>query len=133
MINRLYRSAARSTRKPLYENFEKRKKIPLRVNHVDLSQIGADRVKRLQSFAFIMRAARGFAVDGDKIVPTGPERLDPVFKTPSEQKGIDAITRMTEKHYAHLSPNYVAETIRQSFPNLGLAEKGNVTALGGKK
>src|SRR6202042_612659 len=25
-------------------------------------------------------------------------------------------TRMTEKHYAHLSPNYVAETIRAALP-----------------
>lgn len=31
-------------------------------------------------------------------------------------------TRMTEKHYAHLAPNYVAETIRAKFPNLGIAE-----------
>jgi integrase len=27
-------------------------------------------------------------------------------------------TRMTEKHYAHLAPNYVADTIRVSFPRL---------------
>ena len=33
-----------------------------------------------------------------------------------------ADTRMTEKHYAHLAPNYVAETIRASFPVLGIAE-----------
>ena len=29
-----------------------------------------------------------------------------------------ADTRMTEKHYAHLAPNYVADTIRGSFPQL---------------
>jgi integrase len=29
-----------------------------------------------------------------------------------------ADTRMTEKHYAHLAPNYVADTIRESFPRL---------------
>jgi integrase len=29
-------------------------------------------------------------------------------------------TRMTEKHYAHLAPNYVADTIRASFPVLGI-------------
>jgi integrase len=29
-----------------------------------------------------------------------------------------ADTRMTEKHYAHLAPNYVAETIRANFPRL---------------
>jgi integrase len=27
-------------------------------------------------------------------------------------------TRMTERHYAHLAPNYVANTIRASFPRL---------------
>jgi integrase len=27
-------------------------------------------------------------------------------------------TRMTEKHYAHLAPNYVADTIRRNFPRL---------------
>jgi integrase len=32
-----------------------------------------------------------------------------------------ADTRMTEKHYAHLAPSYVAQTIRESFPSLGLA------------
>src|SRR5574344_1362895 len=61
-----------------------------------MSRVGTDRVKRLPSVAFIMRAARGFAVDGDKIVPTGPERPDPVFKTPSEQKGIDAINQCAQ-------------------------------------
>jgi integrase len=30
-----------------------------------------------------------------------------------------ADTRMTEKHYAHLAPNYVADTIRANFPKLG--------------
>ncbi len=29
-----------------------------------------------------------------------------------------ADTRMTERHYAHLAPNYVAETIRANFPRL---------------
>ena len=33
-----------------------------------------------------------------------------------------ADTRMTEKHYAHLAPNYVADTIRANFPNLGIAD-----------
>ncbi|MGD0109444.1 MAG: site-specific integrase [Rhodopila sp.] len=31
-----------------------------------------------------------------------------------------ADTRMTERHYAHLSPSYVAETVRQSFGTLGI-------------
>jgi hypothetical protein len=34
-----------------------------------------------------------------------------------------ADTRMTEKHYAHLCPSYVADTIGQNFPTLGIVEK----------
>ena len=34
-----------------------------------------------------------------------------------------ADTHMTEKHYAHLAPNYVADTIRQSFPRLACEEE----------
>jgi integrase len=37
----------------------------------------------------------------------------------AEQLG-HADTRMTEKHYAHLAPSYVARTIRAHFPALGL-------------
>ncbi len=40
----------------------------------------------------------------------------------AEQLG-HADTRMTEKHYAHLAPSYVAETIRAHFPTLGIAEE----------
>jgi integrase len=40
-----------------------------------------------------------------------------------------ADTRMTEKHYAHLAPNYVADTIRANFPNLGITEMSNVVPL----
>ena len=38
-------------------------------------------------------------------------------------------TRMTEKHYAHLAPNYVADTIRANFPNLGIGESLKVVPL----
>ena len=41
-----------------------------------------------------------------------------------------ADTRMTEKHYAHLSPSYVAETIRANFPTLGIVPKSNVRSIG---
>ena len=40
-------------------------------------------------------------------------------------------TRMTERHYAHLTPSYVAETIRAALPDFGGGDKPNVTALGG--
>lgn len=38
-------------------------------------------------------------------------------------------TRMTEKHYAHLSPNYVADTVRAAFPDLGIVEKSKVSRI----
>ena len=38
-------------------------------------------------------------------------------------------TRMVEKHYGHLSPGYVADTIRASFPNLGITETVNLVPL----
>ena len=38
-------------------------------------------------------------------------------------------TRMTERHYAHLSPNYVAETVRAALPALGIVEESNVAPL----
>jgi integrase len=37
-----------------------------------------------------------------------------------------ADTRMTEKHYAHLAPNYVADTIRANFPKLGIGDHAGV-------
>jgi len=40
-----------------------------------------------------------------------------------------ADTRMTERHYAHLSPTYVAETVRQSFGTLGIVVEAPVTPL----
>jgi integrase len=43
-----------------------------------------------------------------------------------------ADTRMTEKHYAHISPNYVADTIRQYFPKLGIVKKSKVISIGQK-
>src|SRR5215813_15023298 len=50
----------------------------------------------------------------------------------AEQLG-HADTRMTEKHYAHLAPSYVADTIRAHFPTLGIAEESTVTTIRGKK
>jgi integrase len=40
-----------------------------------------------------------------------------------------ADTRMTEKHYAHLAPSYVAETIRKLAPEFGTVKKGIVRPL----
>jgi integrase len=46
----------------------------------------------------------------------------------AEQLG-HADTRMTEKHYAHLAPSYVADTIRAHFPTLGIAGVDDVVAM----
>jgi hypothetical protein len=40
-----------------------------------------------------------------------------------------ADTRMTEKHYAHLAPSYVANTVRAALPGLGIIRETNVIAL----
>jgi integrase len=40
-----------------------------------------------------------------------------------------ADTRMTEKHYAHLSGDYVADTIRAHFPTLGIGGGNKVAPL----
>jgi hypothetical protein len=38
-------------------------------------------------------------------------------------------TRMTEKHYAHLAPNYVAQTIRANFPTRGITDGAKIIDL----
>ncbi len=40
-----------------------------------------------------------------------------------------ADTRMTEKHYAHLAPSYVKDTIRANAPVLGISAEGPVKRL----
>jgi integrase len=40
-----------------------------------------------------------------------------------------ADTRVTERHYAHLCPNYVADTVRAALPELGAEIKSNIVAL----
>jgi len=41
-----------------------------------------------------------------------------------------ADTRMTERHYAHLAPSYVAEQIRSRAPSFGTVVLSNVAAIG---
>jgi integrase len=38
-------------------------------------------------------------------------------------------SRMTERHYAHLSPSYVADTVRAALPALGIMEASNIAAI----
>ena len=40
-----------------------------------------------------------------------------------------ADTRVTERHYAHLAPSYVADTVRAALPSLGIVEPINVARL----
>jgi len=40
-----------------------------------------------------------------------------------------ADTRITEKHYAHLGPSYVAETVRNAFDEIGLLKDDNVVTI----
>ena len=40
-----------------------------------------------------------------------------------------ADTRMTERHYAHLAPSYVADTIRANFPTLGIVGESPVISI----
>jgi integrase len=46
----------------------------------------------------------------------------------AEQLG-HADTQMTEKHYAHLAPSYVADTIRAQFLTLGIGGDDPVVSL----
>ena len=39
-------------------------------------------------------------------------------------------TRMTERHYAHLAPSYVADTVRAALPGMGIVEETNLVAVG---
>jgi len=39
-------------------------------------------------------------------------------------------TRMTEKHYAHLAPSYVADTVRAAFTSMGIVKENNVVSIG---
>jgi hypothetical protein len=39
-------------------------------------------------------------------------------------------TRMVEKHYGHLSPSYLADTVRAAFGALAILEPSNVVLIG---
>jgi integrase len=38
-------------------------------------------------------------------------------------------TRMTERHYAHLAPSYIGETLRAAFTSIGIIEPTNATSI----
>jgi len=38
-------------------------------------------------------------------------------------------TRMVEKHYGHMAPSYVADTVRAAFSHMGIVEKTNLLSI----
>jgi hypothetical protein len=40
---------------------------------------------------------------------------------------------MVEKHYGHLAPNYVADTVRAAFGRLGIVEPSNIIPMASDK
>jgi hypothetical protein len=38
-------------------------------------------------------------------------------------------TRMVEKHYGHLAPTYIADTVRAAFDRMGLVQADNVATF----
>jgi hypothetical protein len=44
-----------------------------------------------------------------------------------------ADTRMVENHYGHLSPSYIAATVRATFAALGILEPSNVVPIAGAR
>ena len=38
-------------------------------------------------------------------------------------------TRITERHYAHLAPNYIADTVRAALPSFGIVDPTNLKPL----
>jgi integrase len=41
-----------------------------------------------------------------------------------------ADTRVTERHYAHLAPNYIADTVRATLPTFGIVKPSSIRRLG---
>jgi hypothetical protein len=39
--------------------------------------------------------------------------------------------RITRKHYAHLSPSYLADTVRKSVAGLGIVSSDNIVSFSG--
>jgi hypothetical protein len=39
---------------------------------------------------------------------------------------------MTERHYSHLAPSYIAETIRKFAPDFGTLDDTNIVSIGKK-
>jgi integrase len=79
------------------------------------------------------------ACERAKITPVGIHQLRHTWASLAVMNGIPLPvvaanlghmdTRMVEKHYGHLAPSYVAETIRARAPRFGKVKASNVRAL----
>ena len=63
----------------------------LRQRQMGVGRVGAERVQRFEALSFVVRAARGLAVDGDEDVPTRPQRVNPILEAACECLGIDPV------------------------------------------
>jgi hypothetical protein len=79
-----------------------------------IEKINADVQKTVSDPEFQKNYLERFAVQP---VPGSLDAFAEYLRKDSAQLG-HADTRMTERHYAHLAPNYVADTIRANFPRL---------------
>ena len=57
-------------------------------------------MKSLQSIGLVVGSARGFAVNGDQIMPARPQRLDPIFKTAAEENRINPVDQGAKPTFA---------------------------------
>ena len=80
------------------------------------------------------------AFERAKIAKTGFHDLRRTYGARLARKGVPMAViaeamghkdeRITRKHYAHLSPSYVSETVRAGIAGLGIVEPSNVRRLG---
>jgi hypothetical protein len=78
----------------------------LRQRETGVCRVSAERVQRLQPFAFVMRAAGGFAVNGDEVVPPRPHAA--IAKAPivEQPAGLDTLARSCISHSDQVLSRY---------------------------
>lgn len=85
----------------------------------------------------------GEAYSAAKIAKTGFHDLRRTFGARMALRGVPmaviaealghADERITRKHYAHLAPSYVAETVRAAIAGMGIVEASNVAVLSSQR
>ena len=82
------------------------------------------------------------ACDRAKLEPIGFHALRHTYGSQLAMKGVDltviaaqlghADTRITQRHYAHLAPSYVAQTVQRALPKLGVVPRSKLRRLGSR-